>query len=321
MNRFESALANGQPLLLDGGLATQLEAQGHDLGTRLWSAALLRDDPGAIVDAHLAFLEAGANCIIGASYQASRQGFMSLGHSAIEADALIALSVELARRARDQYLRDHEECAFPPLVAASIGPYGAALHDGSEYTGYYGVSAGVLRDFHAPRLRLLDTAAVDVLACETIPDRKEAGVLSDLLADSKTPAWVSFTCRDARCISDGTPLREVAARFADHPRVLALGINCTAPHLLTPLIGELRAAAPRKGVVVYPNSGETYLVAENSWEGIAECMDYGQAAREWHAAGATLIGGCCRMTPRDIAAMRKALAFPAPPGQEQAHAG
>lgn len=307
MNRFERVIASGQPLLLDGGLATQLEAQGHDIGSMLWSAALLRDDPGAIVAAHLAFLWAGAQCIISASYQASRQGFMALGLSAAEADRLIASSVDLARQARDSFMAAQPEGAFEPLVAASVGPYGAALHDGSEYSGAYGLSARELRDFHAPRLEVLDAAGADVLACETIPDRTEARVLGALLADASTPAWISFSCRDAYHASDGTPLRDIAAEFAGHPRVLALGVNCTAPGLLTPLIGELRAAAPAKAIVVYPNSGEVYLVGDNSWHGQAEGFDHGRAALAWRAAGAQLIGGCCRVGPADIAAMGAAL--------------
>ncbi len=308
MNRYATALASGKPLLLDGGLATQLEAQGHDIGTTLWSAALLRDDPAAIVAAHRAFLEAGAQCVTSASYQASREGFMATGLSASEADALILSSVDLARRARDEFLAAHPQADFVPLVAASVGPYGAALHDGSEYTGDYRVPTATLREFHAQRLELLDSSQADVLACETIPDHEEARVLGELLEQARTPAWVSFSCRDARSISDGTPLRAVAAGFADHPAVSTLGINCTPPHLLVPLIGELRAAAPGKTIVVYPNSGELYDVGDNRWYGRAGGLDYGKAAREWLAAGARIIGGCCRMTPADIAAMGKALA-------------
>jgi len=307
MNRFETALARGTTLLLDGGLATQLEAQGRDIGSRLWSAALLREDPQAIVAAHLAFLEAGAQCITSASYQASREGFAELGLTAREADRLLARSVELACEARDSFLAAHPDCAMTPLVAASVGPYGAVRHDGSEYRGGYGVPAEFLHAFHARRLDVLDAADADVLACETIPDREEARVLGELLTLARTPAWVSFSCRDPRCINDGTPLREVATLFAEHPRVLALGINCTAPGLLLPLIGELRAAAPAKAIVVYPNSGELYEVADNSWRGGAEAMDWGRAALEWQAAGARLIGGCCRVGPRETAAMHATL--------------
>jgi homocysteine S-methyltransferase len=304
---FSKALARRSPIVLDGGLATQLEAQGHDLGSALWSAALLRSDPQAIVLAHRAFLEAGAECIISASYQASRGGFMSLGLSATDADRLISSAIEIALAAREAFLLDHPDTEPAPLVAASIGPYGAVLHDGSEYRGAYGIGREQLRAFHEPRLRLLDDCGADVLACETIPDRIEADVLAELLETAKTPAWISFSCRDEHSISDGTPIAEAAARFRDHEKVLAVGINCTAPQFVTPLIREICRTVPGKAIVVYPNSGERYDACDNSWHGTVTPLDCAAAASRWLAAGARLIGGCCRMGPEHIAAIRKAL--------------
>ena len=301
------ALERRSPLVLDGGLATQLEAQGHDLGSSLWSAALLRSNPQAIALAHRAFLEAGAECIISASYQASRDGFMSLGLSAADADRLIASAVEIAIAARDAFLRERPGTQSAPLVAASIGPYGAVLHDGSEYRGDYGIGREALRAFHEPRLRLLDACGADVLACETIPDRIEADVLAELLETVNTPAWISFSCRDERSISDGTPIAEVAARFREHDKVLAVGINCTAPQFATPLVREIRRAVPGKAIVVYPNSGERYDARDNTWHGTVTPLDCAAAAKEWREAGATIIGGCCRMGPEHIAAIRDAL--------------
>lgn len=306
-SRFVRALERRGPTILDGGLATQLEAQGHDLGTKLWSAALLRSDPQAIAHAHRAYLEAGAECIISASYQASRQGFMALGIPAEDADRLIASSIEVAIAVRDAFVREHPEMPFAPLVAASVGPYGAVLHDGSEYRGRYGIDRAALRSFHEPRLRLLDECGADVLACETIPDRDETDVLGELLATTRTPAWISFSCRDGRAISDGTPIAELAARFREHPKVLAVGVNCTAPQFITPLIRQIRRAVPHKAVVVYPNSGERYDAHDNSWHGTVTPLDCAAAAGEWRAAGATFIGGCCRMGPPHIAAMRAVL--------------
>jgi homocysteine S-methyltransferase len=306
-NLFEKALSVGKPIILDGGLATELEAQGFDIGTRLWSAGLLRSNPSAIVDAHRAYLEAGAEIIISASYQASRQGFMALGFSASEADDLIISSVGLACTARQQFLDAHPETSYTPIVAASIGPYGAALHDGSEYTGDYDIDESGLREFHERRLSLLGETAADVLACETIPNHVEARVLHDLLMEADLPAWVSFSCRDGQCISDGTPLQEVSRIFRRHPRVLALGINCTAPHLLTSLIGEIRQAAPDKAIVVYPNSGETYEVEDNSWHGNLSPFQCEDDLNVWLNAGAKIVGGCCRIGPKHIAALRESL--------------
>ncbi len=300
---FEKTLLRDEPILLDGGLATELETQGFDIAGVLWSAALLQSNPDTIVNAHRAYLDAGADCIISASYQASRPGFMSLGLSAAASDQLIASSVELACTARDEFLSANPQVKRSPMVAASIGPYGAALADGSEYTGSYDVSAAELRAFHESRLEILDRSGADLLACETIPDIAEAQVLCDLLKDAVTPAWIAFSCRDEARISDGTRLREAVALFAEHPRVLATGINCTPPGLITALIGEVKKGAPKKAIVVYPNSGETYHAVDNSWSGTACDLDGGFPVSDWHAAGAKLIGGCCRTGPAHIEAI------------------
>ncbi len=302
-NLFVEALARPDSMLLDGGLATELEARGYDISTDLWSAAFLQSDPQAIIDVHRAYLDAGAQCIISASYQASRQGFMSLGLSAMDADELIASSVLLAKKARRQYLDDKPGTDPLPIVAASVGPYGATLHDGSEYTGYSGIGQETLRRFHEARLHILDQAGADVLACETIPDFEEAQVLCELLKNVTSPAWISFSCRDERCISDGTPLIQVAGLFRDHPQVHAIGINCTPPRLIPWLIEQIKVAAPDKAIVVYPNSGENYDAENHLWSGTVSPGECAAAAQVWRDAGARLIGGCCRMGPQHIAAM------------------
>jgi homocysteine S-methyltransferase len=182
------------------------------------------------------------------------------------------------------------------------------MHDGSEYTGDYKVGESALRDFHERRLKLLDESNADVLACETIPSLQEARVLHDLLLDVRLPAWVSFSCRNDERISDGSPLRHAAKLFREHPRVKALGINCTAPHLIESLIGEIKYGAPDKAIIVYPNSGETYQVEDNTWSGPVSSVDCAAEAKNWSNAGANIIGGCCRIGPRDIAALREQLA-------------
>lgn len=305
-NAFLDALERARPMLLDGGLATQLEAQGCDIGNALWSAALLIENPQAIVAASRAFLDAGAECIATASYQASREGFAQRGVPGDEADALMLRSVELATRARDEYVAATAP-DFTPLIAASIGPYGAALHDGSEYRGDYGVSKAALREFHAARLRLFDASGADVLAIETIPSFSEGEVLAALLSACKTPAWVSFSCRNDRTISDGTPVESAVALFRGHPVVAATGINCTPPQFATALIEKIREAVPDKSIIAYPNSGEIYDAATHSWSGSVTPLDYAQAARAWWSAGAGIIGGCCRTGPAHIAAVRAAL--------------
>ena len=304
---FSTALERDKPLIIDGGLSTQLEAQGCDLSNTLWSASLLLDQPGAIVAATRAFLDAGAECIATASYQASREGFAQRGLSAEEADGLMRLSVELASQARDEYLEANPDTEFTPLIAGSIGPYGAMRHDGSEYWGHYGVSPEVLREFHAARLPLFDASDADVLACETIPSILEAQVLADLLAECETPSWVSFSCADAQHISDGTSVEEAAALFRDHPTTLGVGLNCTPPQYAEGLVRRFRDAVPDKTIIAYPNSGETWVADTGEWTGTASPLDYAQAARTWVAAGAGAVGGCCRTGPAHIAAIVRAL--------------
>jgi len=310
---FLKALDRSGPMLLDGGLATQLEAQGCDIGNLLWSASLLQTNPDAIVEATRAYLDAGAECVATASYQASREGFATLGLSADEADSLMRLSVELAVRACAEFLAADSSIEYVPFIAASIGPYGAMLHDGSEYTGKYGVypkgtrTAVTLREFHEARLKLFDESDVDVLALETIPSRLEAEVLVELLVDCDKPAWISFSCSDDAHISDGTPITDVVALFKDHPTVVAIGVNCTPPQYVPELVRKIRVVVPEKAVIAYPNSGEVYCVENNSWSGTVTPGDCATAALAWVDAGATIVGGCCRMGPDHIKAIRDAL--------------
>lgn len=305
---FEERLKSGLPIVLDGGLATELEAQGLRLTTDLWSAALLKSNPNAIVAAHRAYLDAGAQCVTSASYQASRKGFVSRGSTSWEADQLIASSVALAKQARNEFMADSEQGVMAPFVAASIGPYGATLHDGSEYTGLYDLDEDGLRKFHSERLGLLDRSGADVLACETIPSLPEARALAKLLQDVDSPAWISFSCKDSKHICDGTPIRAVAMLFEDHPKVLAVGVNCTPPEFVSSLIGELKSALPDKAIIVYPNSGETYDSSDNSWHGFVSPESCATSAMEWLQAGAQLVGGCCRIGPGQIRAMRDKIA-------------
>jgi homocysteine S-methyltransferase len=279
-------------LILDGGLATHLEALGCDLRDDLWSARLLVDKPELIRRVHHDYYAAGADVATTASYQASIPGFVRLGLSVREAERLIRLSVELAAQARDE--------VGGGLVAASVGPYGAFLANGAEYTGDYDLDEDGLFAWHRERWRILADSGADMLACETIPSRAEARALARLLDEtSDIRAWFSFSCADDERINDGTPIEECAALFADDPRVVAVGINCTAPRHVPGLIRRLTNASDAP-VVVYPNSGETWDAAHHRWLGLADPVEYGDAAVQWRRAGAALIGGCCRTTPEHI---------------------
>ncbi|UBU16795.1 homocysteine S-methyltransferase [Nonomuraea gerenzanensis] len=281
-------------LVLDGGLATRLEQLGADLSDALWSARLLLEEPALIRRAHADYFAAGADVATTASYQATLPGFERRGLDVVAAERLIRLSVELASQARDEAGRG--------LVAASVGPYGAYLANGAEYTGDYDLDEDGLYAWHLPRWEILAAAGADLLACETIPSVAEARALAALLA--RTPevkVWVSFSCRDGERLSDGTPIREAAALFTGNPQVVAVGANCTAPRHIPGLISCLAGGLP---VIVYPNSGESWDAAARRWQGLADPVEYGMAAAQWQRAGASLIGGCCRTTPEHIRQIR-----------------
>jgi homocysteine S-methyltransferase len=267
-------------VVLDGGLATELERRGADLSSALWSARLLRDDPGAVVAAHAAFVAAGAEVVTSASYQASFEGLGA------DAEPLLRRSVALARE------------AGPRWVAASVGPYGAVLADGSEYRGDYGLSVAELRAWHRPRLEVLADAGADVLAVETIPCLAEVAAVCAELDAMGAPAWVSVTCDRTRTRA-GERAAEAFAIAADCAAVVAVGVNCTDPADVPRLV-EL-AATTGKPVVVYPNSGEAWNAEARSWVGPGRFA--AAQVQAWVAAGARMVGGCCRVRPDDIAAL------------------
>ncbi len=304
-------------VLLDGGLATELEGAGHDLNDPLWSAKVLVEAPHAVEAAHASFLRAGADCVITATYQASFERLAARGLTRAESEAVFRRAVDLAVRARDAFWANPANRAgrAHPLVAASIGPYGARLADGSEYRGDYGVGRAALARFHAPRLALLADTPADLLACETIPSFLEARALAAVVEDATDkPAWFTFTFRDGGRISDGAPIDEVAAWADETAGVHAVGVNCTPTRLLPPIVRAF-AAATRKPVVAYPNGGGEWDAATKTWGPADAEPDWGRACRDWIAAGATAVGGCCRVGPEAIRRMRAALAAPAP----QAH--
>ena len=294
-------------LIVDGGLATELEARGYDLSDALWSARLLRDDPGAIRQVHADYLRAGADVVISASYQATVPGFVAWGVSEEEAEGLIRRSVALAREARDAFWAEEasRRGRLRPLAAASVGPYGAYLADGSEYTGDYGLDVEALLAFHRRRWHLLAESGPDLMACETIPSAVEAQALARLLPETpKMTAWFSFSCRDGRHLNDGSLFAESVRGLDEVEQVVAVGVNCTAPRYIPELAAAARAVT-EKPVIAYPNSGERYDVETKVWRGEAVPADFAEQSRRWRAAGAALVGGCCRTGPQHIEEMRR----------------
>ncbi|MBE9373163.1 homocysteine S-methyltransferase [Saccharopolyspora sp. HNM0983] len=286
------------PVVLDGGLATELEAQGHELTDRLWSARLLETAPEEIVAAHAAFFRAGAAVATTASYQASFEGFAAHGIERGDAERLMRRSVELARLAADIESGDRR------WVAASIGPYGAVLADGSEYHGRYGLSRKQLHDFHRPRMEALAASGPDLFALETVPDVAEAEAMLDALEGVGIPAWLSYTI-SGRHTRAGQPLDEAFALARDNDAVLAVGVNCADPDEVTEAVTTAREVSG-KPVIAYPNSGEDWDPATRRWAGPSR-LSMSQAA-QWRSAGARFIGGCCRVGPADISALAAALA-------------
>jgi homocysteine S-methyltransferase len=273
---------------LDGGLSTALENNGNKLTTSLWTGELIRTNPAQITKAHLDFINAGAQIIITSSYQLSYIGCGARGWSEDETNQSLIASTLLAKNAVS-------ESGKSVKVAASVGPYGASLADGSEYKGNYGVSKQVLKDFHAKRLEILISTSPDYLALETMPDIFEVEVLLDLLTDCPIPFWISYSCKEGNQTNAGQDFQS-AVDIAQG--AMAVGINCTKPELITDL---LRSAKSSKPYVVYPNSGRVWDAVKKEWTGSAAVGFNDQLIQEWMEFGAEIIGGCCGIGAVEIA--------------------
>ncbi|KAJ4968241.1 hypothetical protein NE237_014942 [Protea cynaroides] len=315
---------SGGCAVIDGGLATELERHGADLNDPLWSGKCLLTSPELIQRVHLDYLEAGADIIITASYQATIQGFETKGLSREASEALLRKSVEIALEARNIYYQRCKDCITddagndkffetrPILVAASVGSYGAYLADGSEYSGNYGdaVNVETLKDFHRRRVQVLAGSGADLIAFETIPNKLEAQAYAQLLGeeDINIPAWFSFNSKDGINVVSGDSLRDCVSIADSCEKVVAVGINCTPPRFIHGLILSTKEVTT-KPVLVYPNSGETYDAVHKEWVVSTGVSDEGFVSyvSKWREAGASLIGGCCRTTPHTIRGIASAL--------------
>ena len=317
MNIIEKVLKEFPMMVLDGAFGTEVARRGFDTSSDLWAAQALFERPDLVKAVHRDYYDAGADITTSASYQATVEGFESKGFSHDQAADLIRLSVRLVQEARDEFLKTRRQQYSAgrvsdrrpvPLASASVGPYGAYLADGSEYTGDYKIGRAELADFHEERIALLLEEKPDILACETLPLFQEAeAILQDVNKYSEALAWISFSCKNGKHTCGGDRISE-CARFLDkEPRVAALGVNCTDPDYVADLIREIRKETD-KPVLVYPNTGGTYDPETKRWTA-APCP-YQTYVKAWFASGARLIGGCCGTTPEDIrgiAEMRKAL--------------
>jgi homocysteine S-methyltransferase len=308
-NPIAPVLASHGTLVVDGGLGTELEARGADLRDPLWSAKVLLEDPGLIREVHTAYFDAGADVAISASFQASFEGFGARGFDRATAEGLMRRSVELVQEARGEWWHEHEPQGRPfPIVAASVGPYGAILGNGSEFTGDYDKDEDELVAFHVPRLEALASAEPDLLAAETIPSIVEARALVRALAAvPEVATWVSFSCRNATQLCDGTPFDEAVRVISGAPNVVAVGVNCTSPLHIEGLV-RVAAGTTHLPIIAYPNRGAFWDAVRKVWVDPPR-QDPRPALRpvEWRDAGARLIGGCCGTGPSEIAAMATAL--------------
>lgn len=297
---FRALLADG-PVPIDGGLATELEARGHDLSGDLWSAQLLLDAPQEVQAVHASYFAAGARVAISASYQVSRQGFAAAGLGDGTADLLLRRSVELARAARDEAAVD----GVSRLVGASVGPYGAVLAGGQEYVGRYGLPRARLVEFHSERLGVLAAAGPDLFAVETIPDADEAAALVEALAEHPDfPAWVSFACSDHEHLCDGTRFADAVRVVSASPSVVAVGVNCTRPEHVAGLLSTSSTDLP---FVVYPNAGRVWDGPARQWTDEGTERLPAAAVGEWLDQGALLVGGCCGLGPQAVEELSGAL--------------
>jgi homocysteine S-methyltransferase len=306
---IDSFLAQRPLMILDGALATELERRGANLKDPLWSAKCLIEQPDLIRAVHLDYFSAGADVATTATYQATFEAFARRGIERQDAAQLMRDAVALALCARDEFwaIEANRAGRLRPLVAASIGPYGAMLADGSEYRGHYGLDDIALAEFHRPRLRVLADAGADLLACETIPSLREARVLASLLREFPDACgWISFSCKDGEHTSEGDPIDECVAELQHFAQIVAVGVNCTPPQYIMPLLQRMHDETD-KPLVVYPNSGEFYDASSKQWSGDSGRPRFGEQARHWHAEGARLIGGCCRTGPDDIRSVKRCM--------------
>lgn len=304
-NQIQQIIDQFHVVVLDGAMATEIEKKGVDIKNDLWSAEAIIENSAIIKKVHLDYFKAGADIASTNTYQANIEGFIKTGMPKIEAESLITKAVTLARESRDEFwegLTKEKRVTRPyPLVAGSIGPYGAYLANGSEYTGNYTLTNEEFKNFHLSRMKLLKEAKVDLFAFETIPHFEESKALAELLT-SYFPddyAWLSFSISDELMLCDGTPLEEVVSYFNQYPNICAIGVNCTSISNISPVLEKLNEITT-KPIIIYPNSGETYDPNNKTWTHAHQNENFNLLSKKWFTKGARLIGGCCRTSPEDI---------------------
>ena len=299
-SKLQSILDKEKIMVIDGSMSTALENMGLDLNDPLWTAIALANEPDKVRQVHYNYFKAGADCSISCSYQATIPGFMNKGYSEAEAEKLIRRSAEMLLEARSDFMaKEAGPDRLEPLALAGIGPYGAYLADGSEYTGNYGVSDSVLKDFHRRRMEIMAEAGCDILLIETQPSLKEAVLAAEIAEDIGIDFWVSFSCKDGKHIHEGELIADCAKELSAFPHINMIGVNCVPPVFVNSLIYELKSASDIP-VACYPNSGETYHADTKTWSGSGMTKSYKDMALEWMRSGAVAVGGCCRTVEKHV---------------------
>ena len=311
-NIINQKLHTHSTLVLDGAMATELEKKGVETDNELWSAMALIKQPEAVKAVHKEYFEAGADVAITNTYQANLEAFEKAGLSAADSAKMITEAVELAQAARQEFWDElsfkEKQKRLEPIIAGSVGPYGAFLADGSEYTGAYQLTRAEYKAFHRPRMQLLAKAGVDLFAFETQPNFEECQALAELLRDEfpEMTAWLTFSVSDSQTICDATPLYEAVNYFNQFPQIVAIGVNCTKMENIEKSV-EITRQVTSKPIVVYPNNGDIYDPKTKTWVANKKAVGFDQLVDAWQEAGAQLIGGCCRTTPQDIQTIAQAV--------------
>lgn len=294
-------------LITDGAAGTHLESMGCDLNDALWTAKVLKDNPEYIKQLHKDYFQAGADFGVTVSYQATIEGYMKQGYSQAQAIDLIKTSALLLLDAREEWWQTEGKAAqrLYPIAAASIGPYGAFLADGSEYRGDYTLSKQALYEFHKPRIEILWAQGLDLIAAETIPLLEEALVIAQIVQELGAQCWISFSARNESQISNGQAIAECVEALEAFACVAAIGVNCTAPKYIQGLVQAIQSKT-QKPIVVYANLGNTYDPDTKTWcrhdtqASSSANISYQDYVRQWVNAGVKIVGGCCGTTPQEI---------------------
>ena len=291
-------------IVLDGAMSDELERQGVQTNNKLWTATALIDQLDKVYQAHMDYFNAGAELIITDTYQANVQAFEKAGYSKTEAEQFIRNAVKIAKKARDDF---EKQTGKHNYVAGTIGAYGAYLADGSEYRGDYQLTSDEYLAFHLPRLKLVLAEKPDLIALETQPKLAEPVTVLDWLKEQRQiPVYVSFTLKDAKHLSDGTPIAEAVKKISQYQQVFAIGINCVSPTIVQDALSEF-SQYTKKPLVVYPNLGASYDPQIKQWRKFTNDFNFEELTKSWYQAGARLIGGCCTTGPKEINQIKQAI--------------